>query len=78
MIFENDIQKIRMQCKSYLTSVDLSTQWERFQYQLNLNTESRLKPYDDKFKREIPLLATKEELKKELEEKASLYDFSDC
>jgi hypothetical protein len=30
MIFENDIQKIRMQCKSYLTSVDLSTQWERF------------------------------------------------
>jgi hypothetical protein len=25
MIFDNDIQKLRMSCKSYLTSVDLST-----------------------------------------------------
>ena len=75
MIFENEIQKLRMQCKSYLTSIDLSTQWERFQHQLNLNTEGRLKPYDEKFKKEIPLLATKEELHREMELKARLYDF---
>ena len=43
-----------------------------------MNNDLRQKPFEEKFKKEIPLLATKVELQRELQEKASIYDFADC